>query len=156
LQRLDPTLVPAEVTTMEGLLADSLGNHRHWATVITGFALSALALAAIGVFGVLAYWVSRQHREIGIRLALGADARRVRSMVMRRGIACAIAGMAVGVVLTFFLTTGLEALLFEVERLDPLNLLGACALLLGIAAAACWLPARRAAAIDPMTALRHE
>ena len=156
LQRLDPTLVPAEVSTMEGLLADSLGTHRHWAAVIAGFALSAVALAAIGVFGVLAYYVSRQQREIGIRLALGADTRRVASMVMRRGIACAIAGTALGVVLALFLTKGLEALLFEVERLDPINLIGACFLLLAIAVAACWLPARRAAGIDPMIALRHE
>jgi predicted permease len=156
LQRLDPTLVPAEVTTMESLLADSLGNHRHWTAVIAVFALSALALAAIGVFGVLAYYVSRQHREIGVRVALGADRRRVIRMVMQRGIVCALAGTTVGVVLAIYLTTGLEALLFEVDRLDPVNLLGAGALLLAIAAAACWLPARRAAGIDPIAALRHE
>jgi ABC-type antimicrobial peptide transport system permease subunit len=156
LQRLDPALVPAEVTTMDSLLADSLGNHRHWAAVIAGFALSALALAAVGVFGVLAYYVARQHREIGIRLALGADARAVVGMVMQRGLVCALAGTALGMVLALFLTAGLESLLYRVERLDPLNLAAASALLVAIAAAACWLPARRAAGIDPMAALRNE
>jgi putative ABC transport system permease protein len=156
LARLDPTLVPTEVTTMSSLLGDSLGDQRHWAAVIGGFALSALLLSAIGAFGVLAAYVARQQREIGIRLALGADKHRVVRNVLGRGFRWAAAGCGVGVLLALFLTRGLESLLFGVERLDPLNLLGACAVLLAIAYAACWLPARRAADVDPMVALRHE
>ena len=156
LRRLDPDLVPTEVTSMASLLDDSLGGERQWAVVITGFALAAVLLAAVGVFSVLAAYVARQQREIGIRLALGADRRRVVRGVIGRGFAWALGGTAVGVVLAFFLTRSLESLLFAVGRFDALNLLGAMALLLAVAFAACWLPARRAAAVDPMVALRYE
>jgi predicted permease len=156
LTRLDPTLVPAEVSTMRSRLDESLSDPRHWAIVIAGFALVAVLLSTVGAFGVLAYSVSRQHREIGIRLALGADAWRVASMVMRRGLASALAGTAVGVGLAVLLTRGLESLLFRVERLDPLNLIAASGLLLAVAVASCWFPARRAGRIDPLVALRTD
>jgi predicted permease len=156
LMRIDPALVPTEVTPMSSLLGDSLGDQRHWAVVIGGFALAAVLLAAVGVFGVLAAYVARQQREIGIRLALGADQRRVVRGVIGRGFSAALAGCAVGLLLALSLTRGLDALLYGVERLDPLNLIGACALLLAVALAACWLPARRAARVDPMVALRYE
>jgi putative ABC transport system permease protein len=156
LARLEPALIPAEVTTMESRLRDSLGDERHWAVVVVGFALLAVLLSAVGVSGVLAYYVSRQHREIGIRLALGADAGHVLGMVIRRGIGCALAGAALGVVLAFFLTRGLESLLFEVNRTHFPTLVVACALLLVIALVASWVPARRAARVDPMVALRLE
>jgi putative ABC transport system permease protein len=156
LARLDPALVPAEVTTMKSRLAASLGVQRHWATVLVGFALLAVLLSAVGVSGVLAYYVSRQRTEIGIRMALGADARQVLGMVIRRGLGCALAGSLLGVVLASVLTRGLESLLFQVERTDLPTLVIACVLLLVIALAACWLPARRAARIDPMVALRLE
>ena len=156
LRRLDAALVPADVTTLEGRLRDSLSDQRHWAVVIAGFALSAVLLSAVGIFGVLAYYVSRQYKEIGIRLALGADARRVLHMVIRRGFCSALIGILAGIVLALFLTRGLESLLFEVERVDPFTVIAACALLAGIALAACWLPARRAARVDPIVALRYE
>ena len=156
LKRLDPTLAPAEVTTMQGRLRESLGDERHWAIVVVGFALVAVVLAAVGVAGVLAYNVSRQHREIGIRVALGADAGRVLGMVVRRGLACALAGSAIGIVLAMFLTRALESMLFEVRWTDPGTLAGAVALLLAIAFVASWLPARRAARVDAAVALRAE
>jgi putative ABC transport system permease protein len=156
LRRLDPALVPADVTTLQSRLRASLSDQRHWAVVIAGFALSAVLLSAVGMFGVLAYYVSRQYREIGIRLALGADARRILHMVIRRGLCSALVGILAGVVLALFLTRGLESLLFGVERIDPLILFTACVAMAGIALAACWLPARRAARVDPMVALRYE
>lgn len=156
LARLEPALIPAEVTTMESRLRDSLGDERHRAVVVVGFALLAVLLSAVGVSAVLACYVSRQHREIGIRLALGADAGRVLGMVIRRGMGCALAGAAIGMVLAFFLTRGLESLLFEVGRMDFPTLVIACVLLLVIALFASWLPARRAASVDPMVALRLE
>lgn len=156
LQRLDPALVPTEVTTMDSRLHESLGDQRHWTAVIAAFALSAVLLSAVGVFGVLAYYVSRQHREIGIRLALGANTGRIALMVARRGFAYALAGTLAGIVFALFLTRSLDSLLFQVGRTDPLTLIGAWAVLLVIAFAACWLPARRAARVHPMEALRYE
>lgn len=156
LGRLDPAVVPTEVTTMQRRLRDSLGDERHWTVVILGFALAAVLLSAVGVSGVLAYYVSRQYREIGIRLALGADAGRVLTMVIRRGLACALGGSAIGVVLAMFLARGLESLLFEVRGTDPATLAAACTLLLVVALIASWLPARRAARVDAAVALRAE
>jgi putative ABC transport system permease protein len=156
LRRLDPALVPADLTTLASRLRESLSDQRHWAAVIAGFALSAVLLAAVGMFGVLAYYVSRQYREIGIRLALGGDTRRILRMVIRRGFSSALVGILAGIVLALFLTRGLDSLLFEVESVDPFTLIAACTLLSGIALAACWLPARRAARVDPMEALRYE
>jgi putative ABC transport system permease protein len=135
---------------------NSLSDQRHWAVVIAGFALSAVLLSAVGMFGVLAYYVSRQHKEIGIRLALGADAHRILRMVLRRGFGSALAGMLAGAVLAQVMMRGLESLLFDVERIDSLIVAGGAALLAGIALVACWLPARRAARVDAMEALRHE
>jgi putative ABC transport system permease protein len=156
LARIDPALVPAEVTTMQSRLAASLGDERHWAFVLTGFALLAALLAAVGVAGVLAYYVSRQRTEIGVRMALGANADRVRGLVLRRGMSSALLGSALGLVLALLVTRGLESLLFRVGRMDPATLAAACVLTLCIALVACWLPARRASQVDPMTALRLE
>jgi putative ABC transport system permease protein len=156
LRRLEPALVPNDVTTMESRLTDSLSDQRHWAAVIAGFALSALALAAIGVFGVLAYYVSRQQREIGIRLSLGADARKIVAMVLKRGVVLATVGSLVGVGLSLLLTRSIESLLFDVSRTDLPTLLAATTAMLAIAFAACWLPARRAAKTSPVEALRYE
>lgn len=156
LERLDAALVPTEVTTMTSHLRDSLGDERHRAAVIVGFALAAVLLAAVGVSGVLACFVSRQHREIGIRLALGADAGRISGMIVKRGLVCAVSGVVIGTVLSLFVTRSLDALLFGVGGSDFITLVGASVLLLSIALAASWLPARRAARVDAMVALRAE
>ena len=156
LMKAEPGAVPTEVTTMASRLRESTSDQRHWATVIGGFALSALLLSAIGVFGVLAYYVARQKREIGIRLSLGADARSIVRMVLKRGVVLAGVGSLVGVGLSLLLTRSIESLLFEVERTDVATLAAATAVLLVIALAACWLPARRAARTSPVEALRYE
>jgi putative ABC transport system permease protein len=156
LRHLDAALTPADVTTLESRLRDSLSEQRHWVVVISAFALSAVLLSAVGIFAVLAYYVSRQYREIGIRLALGGDARQIFRMVIRRGFRSALAGMLVGTMLTVFMVRGLSSQLFEVQRVDPVTGIVACMLLAVIALAACWLPARRAARIDPTTALRYQ
>jgi hypothetical protein len=156
LQRLDSALVPTELTTLSSVLDESLSDRRHWAALISSFALSAVLLAAVGVFAVLMYYVSRQYREIAIRLALGADARGVTWLVLARGLACALVGIAIGAVLAAVVTLALESLLFGVGRLDAPTLVGASALLLGITLLACWVPARRAARIEPMQALRQD
>jgi putative ABC transport system permease protein len=156
LQRLDPALVPTEVTTMDSRLRDSIAGQRHWAVVIAGLALSALLLSAVGIFGVLSYYVSRHVHEIGIRLAIGADGGRIVRLVLRRGLSWVVGGMAAGILLAMLLGRSIESLLYGVEPTDPLTLVGVCALLLGIALSACWLPARRAARLDPLIALRTE
>ena len=156
LRHLDADLVPAEVSTLESRLRDSLGEQRHWVVVIGGFALSAVLLSAVGIFAVVAYYVSRQYREIGIRLALGGDARQIFRMVIRRGLQSALLGMLAGIVMTVFMIRGLASQLFEVQRVDPVTGIAACMLLAAIALAACCLPARRAAQIDPTTALRYQ
>jgi predicted permease len=156
LRRLDPALVPTEVTTMDSRLRDSIAGQRHWAIVIAGLALAALLLSSVGIFGVLSYYVSRHVHEIGIRLAIGADDRRIVRLVLRRGLAWVVAGMGAGILLAISLARTIESLLYGVAPTDPLTLAGVCALLLGIALAACWLPARRAARLDPLIALRTQ
>ena len=156
LQSLDPALVPREVATMSSLLADAIGGQRHWAAVIAAFAFASLLLAAIGVFAVLAYHVAQRQREIGIRQALGADARGIVVLVLRRGLRTAALGVAIGCVLAAFATRGLAGLLHEVTPADPVTWLAACAIVLATGAFACWLPARRAARVDPLVALRHD
>ena len=156
LRRLEPSIVPADLATMETLLRDALGGQRHWAAVIAGFASSALVLAAVGVFGVLAYQVANRQREIGVRQALGADARSIVLLVLQRGLACAAVGVGLGGLLAAFVTRSLESLLFEVGRGDPGTWIAACFVLLLVATLACWLPAQRASRVDPVSALRHD
>jgi ABC-type antimicrobial peptide transport system permease subunit len=110
----------------------------------------------VGIFGVLSYYVSRHVHGIGIRLAMGADGGRIVRLVLRRGLTWVVAGMVAGILLAIFLVRSMQSLLYGVEPTDPLTLVGVCALLLGIALAACWLPARRAARLDPLIALRTE
>jgi predicted permease len=156
LRGLEPTLVPRDVAPMTTLLADAIGGQRHWAAVIAAFAIASLLLAAIGVFAVLAYHVAQRQREIGIRQALGADARGIVGLVVWRGLRSSALGVAIGLVLAAFATRALAGLLHDVAPTDPLTWLAACALVLATGAIACWLPARRAARVDPLVALRHD
>jgi ABC-type antimicrobial peptide transport system permease subunit len=120
------------------------------------FAGLALILGTIGTYGVMAYQVSQGTRELGIRLALGATPRRVLAFVLREGMAVALSGVAAGLAGAFALTRAMRSLLFGVAATDPLTFLLVPGLLLLAALAACYLPARRAAAVDPVTSLRSE
>jgi ABC-type antimicrobial peptide transport system permease subunit len=113
-------------------------------------------LAAVGLFGVMAYAVARRRREIGIRMALGATTRRVRGMVLRESVLIVLAGLVVGLPAAFGLSRLVESMLYHVETHDKWSFLAAALLMLAIGAAAAWLPARRASRVDPMTALRCE
>jgi putative ABC transport system permease protein len=156
LDQLDKDLPIENVRTMTQVLALSIGERNLSVRLLTGFAGAALVLAAIGIYGVLAYHVTQRTREIGIRMALGAPAQAVLSLVLWQGMSLALIGVGIGVALALALTRAMQRLLFEVEPTDPFTFAGGATLLLGVALLACWLPARRASKVDPMEALRHE
>jgi len=123
---------------------------------MTVFGCSALLLAAIGIYGLMAYTVEQRTQEIGIRLALGAEAAQLRNMVVRQGMSLALAGVVVGLVASWGVSRMMESLLFGVKPRDPLVFVAVPVALTVVALLAVWLPARRALRVDPAVALRHE
>jgi putative ABC transport system permease protein len=156
LDRLDKDLPLDSVRTMSQLVAADVAQRRLSVQLLTGFAGGALLLSALGLYGVLAYIVSQRTREIGIRMALGAPPRAVLGLVIGQGMRLALAGIALGLAGAFALTRVLQRLLYEIKPTDPLTFATVTALLLTVAFLACWWPARRAAKVHPMEALRHE
>ena len=124
--------------------------------IVAAFAITALLLAALGIYGVISYIVSEQTREIGIRLALGASRRAILTMVLRQGLRLALAGAAVGLAGALMVSHLMAGLLFGVRPTDPLTFVGGTLLLTAVALAACYIPARRAMRLDPLVALRYE
>jgi putative ABC transport system permease protein len=155
-RRLDPELPLDEVSELSTTVARSLGEQRLRATLLSGFAASAVLLAAVGVYGLLSYRVARGRREYGIRLALGATPRQVRRSVVTEGMKLTAAGIAIGVPVAVALSRLVAAQLFAVSPGDPVTLAGVALLLGGVALVACWLPATRVLGIDPVIALRAE
>jgi predicted permease len=156
LRAVDPDLPIYGVRTMAERVDESLARRRFSMLLLTLFAALALGLAAIGTYGVLAYLVSQGAREIGIRLALGASPGRILVLIVRHGMSVALAGVAAGVTGAFLLTRFMRSLLFGVTASDPMTFAGIAALLTLVALLASYLPARRAARIDPMVSLRSE
>jgi ABC-type antimicrobial peptide transport system permease subunit len=142
--------------TMEQYVTDSMASRRFAMILLGGFAALALLLACVGIYGVMAYLVSQRTQEVGIRMALGASRSDVLFLVFRGGARLAAAGMAMGVVGAFGLTRLMGQLLFNVSPIDPMVIAAVCALLMLVTLAACFVPARRAASIEPMRALRTE
>ena len=153
-------IVPAapvyEVKTLRQVLTDSMAESRFLTLLLSLFASASLLLSVIGIYGVLSYAVSQRRRELGIRMALGGRGVDVLRLVLGDGLERALAGVVAGLVLALLLTRYLEALLFGVAATDPLTMIVICAVLLLAAALACFVPAWRAAGIDPLTALRDE
>jgi putative ABC transport system permease protein len=156
IQELDPELPPPGVTTMGRVVSEALGGPRFAARLFSAFALVALLLAALGLYGLLAWSVRRRTREIGVRVALGARPIDVGRLVLGEGLALTAAGLALGLVAALLGARVLSALLFGVEPTDGATLAAASGLLVAVAGLACALPARRALRMDPAAALRHE
>lgn len=155
-QALDPQLPIFDVTTLEQELAGTLSQPRFQAVLLTGFAAIALLLATIGIYGVTSHAVGQRTQEVGIRMAMGAARRDVLWMILRQHLRPAAVGLIVGVAGAIALTRFLRSLLFGVSATDPATFALVAAILLGVAAAACFIPARRATRVDPLAALRAE
>jgi putative ABC transport system permease protein len=152
----DPNQPVSNVRTMKEVLGEEFAQRETGTTLLAVFAGLALLLSTIGVYGVLTYFVSQRTPEFGVRMALGARRSDILALVMRRAVSLAVGGIVIGLAGSFALTRFMQSLLFEVEPNDPLALAAAVVLLLAASLVACTIPARRAATVDPMVALRHE
>lgn len=156
IRALDPSIPVAEVRTMDDVLSAALGEARFAMVLLGAFAGIALVLALVGIYGVLSYAVSRRTREIGVRLALGAERGKVVALVVRQGMAMALLGVAVGTATAFALGGFMEQMLYEIEPNDPATFVAVPLLFSLVALVACMVPAARAAGVDPAGALRYE
>jgi putative ABC transport system permease protein len=153
---IDPELPVDRSDTVESILSRTTGQPRFRAVLVASFAAVALLLAGVGLYGLISYTVAQRIPEIGVRLALGATPLQVATLIVRQGVALAIAGVAIGIAGALAATRLLEGLLFSVSATDPTVYSALALMLLAIAALACYLPARRAMRVDPLTALRSE
>jgi putative ABC transport system permease protein len=156
LQRTEPNLPYVSVRSLAEAVAPQWRSWRLGATMFTAFGLLALVIAALGLYAVTSYGVGQRTQEIGVRIALGAQRAQVIRLVVAQSVRAAAIGAAIGLGAALVLGRAVAALLFDVKPADALSVLGAVATLLAVAAVAAWVPARRAAQIDPMEALRHE
>ena len=156
LATLYPNLPMYDVQTMDDVLHQEVGNDRIMSSILAIFAGVALLLAAVGVYGVIAYAVSQRTREIGLRMALGARASDVVRMVLKRSVVMTTLGLGAGLALAVLAARSLGGFLFDVSASDPLTFAGITGLLFVVALLASYLPARRATRVNPTVALRYE
>ncbi|HET9795931.1 MAG TPA: ABC transporter permease [Thermoanaerobaculia bacterium] len=156
LRAIDPGLPLSELRSMDDIVGESIGSRRLIGQLLGVFAGIALSLAAIGLFGVLSYSVRQRSAEIGVRIALGAPPRRILAQTVGEGVRLAAFGLVAGMAAAMALTRSIASLLYDTRRADPATVAATCLFLLLAAAAASWIPARRAAKTDPMKALREE
>lgn len=153
---VDKLTAITRVRTLEELVSASVAEPRFYTLLLALFAAIALALAVIGIYGVMAYAVSRRTHEIGIRLALGAEPGRILRMILNQGLILILTGAVIGLIGAMALTRMMSQLLFGVSATDPAVFAIISLLLIAFALVACFLPARKATQIDPLAALRHE
>jgi predicted permease len=155
-RKVDPDLPIVDIRTQQEQIDSTMQTERVFASLTTGFGLLALGLACVGIYGVMAYSVANRRNEIGIRLALGAQPRQVRRMILRESTWLATVGIVVGVGAALLLTRLVKSMLYAIQPYDLPTMAGGVLILLVVALAASWIPARRAAGVQPMEALRHE
>jgi putative ABC transport system permease protein len=153
---VDPELPLYNIKPMDRVITESIIGIAYVAAMMAVLGVIALVLACVGVFGVMSYSVSERVHEIGVRMSLGAQTRDVAQMVLRSGMILTVLGLAIGLPIAFVLARALSSLLFGVDAADPFSFIGLPLLLAGVAALASYLPARRAARVDPLVALRYE
>jgi len=156
IQSVDPNLPVFNVRSMDEVIGVSLASRRFSAELVGGFAAVALLLAAIGIYGLLAYMVGQRSHEIGVRMALGAGRGDILKMVLRQGVVLVGAGLLAGLVLTFLAARGIGSLLVGVSPSDPVTLVSVAVLLAAVGLVASYIPARRAMNIEPLRALKYE
>jgi putative ABC transport system permease protein len=156
IHKADPNLPVTHVMTMDGLLTDSISPRRFSATLVGVFAVLAVVLAAVGIYGVMSYTVSQRTQEIGVRMALGAQLASVRGMILGQTLKLTLLGVGLGLAGAFVVTRFLASMLFGIGVYDPVTFLGVAALLVAVALVASYIPARRAMRVDPIVALRYE
>jgi putative ABC transport system permease protein len=155
-RQIDAEQAVSGISTLENLLSETVAQPRFNTGLLAFFALLALLLSAVGIYGVMAYAVAQRTQEIGVRMALGAQPREVVRLVVGQGMKLVAFGLSLGLIAAFGLSRWLKTLLFDVEVTDPLTYAVIVALLAAVALVACYLPARRAMKVDPLIALRHE
>jgi ABC-type antimicrobial peptide transport system permease subunit len=155
-QSVDPELPVYGAQTLDDALTASLAERRFSMEMVASFALTALLLAALGIYGVVSFIVSERTHDIGIRLALGAQRRNILRMVLRQGLSLAITGAAVGLAGGLIVSHLMAGLLYGVAPTDPLTFFAVTLVLTAVALAACYIPARRAMGVDPLVALHYE
>jgi putative ABC transport system permease protein len=156
IREVDPDQPVSNVATMAEVLGTEAAQRRMGMIMLVGFASLALLLASLGIYGVLAYFVTQHTNEIGVRQALGATPRNILFLVLRKGMGLTFVGVAIGLAAAFALTRLMSSLLFGVTAADPLTFATVPLVLVGVALLACYIPARRATKVDPLVALRYE
>jgi len=155
-QQIDPDLPVTEIRTQKEQIAATMQQERMFASLTAGFGILALALACVGIYGIMAYTVSQRTNEIGIRLALGAARSRIRAMVLREAAWMAVTGVVIGLAAAFALMRLVQSMLYGLKPNDPTSLTASALILLAMALLAAWIPAMRASRVEPMEALRHD
>jgi putative ABC transport system permease protein len=156
ISEVDPDQPISNIATMSDVLGTEAAQRRMGMIMLVAFASLALLLASLGIYGVLAYFVTQHTNEIGLRMALGANRFNILSLVLKKGMALTLLGVGIGLAASFALTRLMSSLLFGVKASDPLTFVAVPLLLVAVALLACFIPARRATKVDPMVALRYE